>query len=141
MSTGNVKEVTMRSHVFIHRIGFAAGGVAIAIVLFLTGFWAGSARGGLEDTQAERASGVVPAWFGPIWDYYDRNPAVAPTFDFAGLYAGETPGVEQPDASRESVLSPPGVDHHVSAILRELGARTRGEAAAEAARLGLLQDR
>ena len=81
----------MTSQVFIHRIGFAAGGVAIAIALFLTGFWAGSARGGLEDTRSERASGAVPAWFGPIWDYYDRNPAVTPTFDFAALYAGEIP--------------------------------------------------
>jgi hypothetical protein len=29
------------------------------------------------------------------------------------------------------------VDNHVSAILRKLGVRTRGEAAAQAARLGL----
>ena len=33
------------------------------------------------------------------------------------------------------------VDHHVSAILRTLDVRTRGEAVAVAARLGLLQDR
>ena len=33
------------------------------------------------------------------------------------------------------------VDHHVSAILRMLDVRTRGEAVAVAARLGLLQDR
>jgi hypothetical protein len=93
MSRGNVKESTMTSQVLIHRIGIAAGGGAIAIALFLTGFWAGSARGGLEETQAERVpDAVVPAWFGPIWDYYDRNPAVTPTFDFAALYAGETPG-------------------------------------------------
>ena len=82
----------MTSQVFIHRIGFAAGGVAIAVALFLTGFWAGSARGGLEDTRAEPQSVAVPAWFGPIWDYYDRNPAVTPAFDFAALYAGEIPG-------------------------------------------------
>ena len=82
----------MTSEVLIHRIGFAAAGVAIAIALFLTGFWVGSARGGLEDARAEPASSAVPDWFGPIWDYYDRNPAVTPAFDFALLYAGEAPG-------------------------------------------------
>ena len=33
------------------------------------------------------------------------------------------------------------VDHHVSAVLRKLDAKTRGEAAAAATGLGLLQDR
>jgi DNA-binding NarL/FixJ family response regulator len=35
------------------------------------------------------------------------------------------------------VVSVKTVDHHVGAILRKLGVRTRGEAVAEAARLGL----
>jgi DNA-binding NarL/FixJ family response regulator len=34
-------------------------------------------------------------------------------------------------------VSEKAVDHHVSAILRKLGVHTRGEAAAEAARLSL----
>src|SRR4029450_9560395 len=39
-------------------------------------------------------------------------------------------------------LSAKTVDHHVGAVLRKLGARTRSEAGAEAVRLGLLpQDR
>ena len=36
------------------------------------------------------------------------------------------------------VVSRRTVDHHVSAILRKLEAKTRGEAVAEAARLGIL---
>ena len=38
----------------------------------------------------------------------------------------------------EAALAEKTVDHHVSAILRKLGVRTRGQAAAEAGRLGLL---
>jgi DNA-binding CsgD family transcriptional regulator len=37
-------------------------------------------------------------------------------------------------------LSPRTVDHHVSAILRKLNVKSRGEAVAEAGRLGLLED-
>jgi hypothetical protein len=79
----------MTSLVVIHRIGFVAGGVAIAIAMFLIGFWTGEARG--EGSRPDPASHAVPAWFGPVWDYYDRNPAVTPRFDFAALYAGEMP--------------------------------------------------
>ena len=50
-------------------------------------------------------------------------------------------GKRNADIAAELVLSTRTVDHHVSAILRKLEARTRGEAVAAAAELGLLQPR
>ena len=50
-------------------------------------------------------------------------------------------GLRNAEIADRLVLSPRTVDHHVSSILRKLGAHTRGEAVAEGARLDLLQDR
>jgi DNA-binding NarL/FixJ family response regulator len=50
-------------------------------------------------------------------------------------------GRQNAEIAERLVLSKRTVDHHVSAILRKLNARTRGEAVANAAQLGLVQDR
>ena len=50
-------------------------------------------------------------------------------------------GVRNAEIAQRLVVSPKTVDHHVSAILRKLNVRTRGEASAEAARLGLTTQR
>ncbi|MFY9931052.1 MAG: AAA family ATPase [Streptosporangiaceae bacterium] len=50
-------------------------------------------------------------------------------------------GLRNTDVAERLFLSPKTVDHHVSAILRKLDVRTRGEASAEAVRLGLTSPR
>ena len=48
-----------------------------------------------------------------------------------------TQGLRNAEIGKRLFLSEKTVDHHVSAILRKLAVRTRGQAAAEAARIGL----
>jgi DNA-binding CsgD family transcriptional regulator/tetratricopeptide (TPR) repeat protein len=64
------------------------------------------------------------------------NPAglTARELDVLGLVSE---GLRNRDIAKRLSLSEKTVDHHVSAILRKLGVGTRGQAAAEAARLGI----
>ena len=48
-------------------------------------------------------------------------------------------GLRNADIAERLFLSEKTVAHHVSAILRKLDVRTRGEAGAEAARLGIVE--
>ena len=77
-----------------------------------------------------------------------RGPRASTRDSRAGLTRRETEilelvadGLRNAEIADRLVLSPRTIDHHVSAILRKLGARTRGEAVAAAARLELFEDR
>ena len=77
-----------------------------------------------------------------------RGPRESTRANPAGLTAREldvlrlvATGKRNKDVAAELVVSARTVDHHVSSILRKLGAHTRGEAVAAAAGLGLLEDR
>jgi DNA-binding CsgD family transcriptional regulator len=78
-----------------------------------------------------------------------RGPRAATRDNPANLTARElevlalvAEGLKNAEIAERLFLSPKTVDHHVSAILRKLGASTRAEAGFEAARLGLAgQDR
>jgi DNA-binding NarL/FixJ family response regulator len=69
-----------------------------------------------------------------------RNPAglTARELEVLGLLVE---GLRNADIADRLFLSRRTVDHHVSAILRKLGVETRGQAAAAADRLGVLEHR
>ena len=54
---------------------------------------------------------------------------------------GVAHGLRNAEVADQLVLAPRTVDHHVSGRLRKLEAKTRGEATAAAAQVGLLEDR
>jgi DNA-binding CsgD family transcriptional regulator len=74
-----------------------------------------------------------------------RGPRPSTRENPAGLTARElevlahvAQGMRNGQIADRLVVSEKTVDHHVSAILRKLGVRTRGEASAAAARMGML---
>jgi DNA-binding CsgD family transcriptional regulator len=69
-----------------------------------------------------------------------RANAAALTARELGVLLLLADGVRNTTIAERLFLSPRTVEHHVSAILAKLGVRSRGEAVAEAGRLGLLQD-
>jgi DNA-binding CsgD family transcriptional regulator len=69
-----------------------------------------------------------------------QNPAGLTTRELEVL-ALVSEGLRNAQIARRLVISEKTVDHHVSAILRKLDVRTRGEASAEAARLGINSSR
>jgi hypothetical protein len=67
----------------------AAALVSVTTMAVAAESWANPAGAGSTSASDGSEQQPFPDWFLPIWDAYDRNPAVTPDFDFAGLYSTE----------------------------------------------------
>jgi len=103
----------------------------------------------LDALGAAPAAAVVTRQLRALGDRpVSRGPRQQTRENPAGLTARElevltlvTEGLRNADIAARLVLSERTVDHHVAAILRKLSVKTRTEASAEAARLGIAQVR
>ena len=68
-----------------YRAALAVTALTLAGLGSIGGVWVGS-RDTAKPLAVEQAWSL-PDWFLPVWDAYDRNPAVTPRFDFARLYS------------------------------------------------------
>jgi hypothetical protein len=89
-------ELDLRSY----RVALALTALMLVGLASLGGVWVGS--GGTATPPGQQAR-PLPDWFLPVWDAYDRNPEITPSFDFAGLYS---PAREHVLGSADALLCP-----------------------------------
>ena len=99
----------------------------------------------LRSLGAAPAVSIVARRLRELGERVPRGPRPKTRENPAGLTARElevlellAEGMRNAEIAERLVVSPRTVDHHVSAILRKLDVRTRGEAGAQAARRGLI---
>jgi len=99
----------------------------------------------LQRLEAKPAAGFVAQRLREVGERVSRGPRPSTRENPANLTAREldvltlvAQGLRNADVAKQLFLSEKTVGHHVSAILRKLDVRTRGEAGAEGARLGIL---
>jgi DNA-binding CsgD family transcriptional regulator len=104
-----------------------------------------SAHDELQRLEAKPAAGFVARRLREVGARVSRGPRPSTRENPANLTARElevltlvAQGLRNADVAKQLFLSEKTVGHHVSAILRKLDVRTRGEAGAEGARLGIL---